>query len=273
MDVRVMKQIIQSATAGSVLVLSAGQLVAGKLCPDQPTRPHVSAADAQNWGYNPTCWQRFPPVQPCDGSFGCGMNGWMGGTAGTPFAMPPAGYGEMTPGTVHDGMIYAPQSGLIVPDHVLPPMSQSMSPQSMSPQHAGSGRYGAGLELPAAQIPQVAPPMNANPTAPVVPSPEVRTFDSGPPANLPPLPKSPSQSSVLPNRLMIQPNGRVGVVPVATASQSAVVSSSRYGTPVQPASQSTARPGMASGGSRYGVSAPATPRAELQRLNQGGRYR
>jgi hypothetical protein len=72
MDVRMLKRLFQAATVGTSM-LSCLTSFAGdhRLFRDEPQRPHVSAACQPNWGYNQTCWQRFPQLPPCDGQSGC----------------------------------------------------------------------------------------------------------------------------------------------------------------------------------------------------------
>ena len=240
MDVRFVKQVLRSAAAGSAILLAAASGEAGVLCPVEPSRPHVSAALAPNWGFNPTCWQRFPPVPSCDSAVGCATDPYR---SGEHFAQ--------------QGMIYAPQSGLMMPDQLL--MSQ---PVSVLPQSHGSQRYSGGIATPSPAA--VMPSQN-------LPAPEVRTFQPAP-MSLPPLPSPqsaepvvPGQSSVLPNRLVFGADGRI-----TAASSSIQQGSSRYGDRLPPKNtvQSVSAPGsgipvraisrsrtagLVSGGSRYGA--------------------
>ena len=241
MDVRYVKQVLRSAAAGSAILLAAAPGDAGVLCPVEPSRPHVSAAHAPNWGFNPTCWQKFPPVPSCDSAVGCATHPY---SSGEQYAQ-------------HE-MIYAPQSGLMVPDQSL--MSQ---PLSVLPQSLGSQRYSGGIATPSPAA--VVPNQNQ-------PTPEVRTFQPAP-MSLPPLPSPqpaepvvPGQSSVLPNHLMFRADGRI-----TAAATSLQQGSSRYGVRVPEtsmAAQSVSAPGSGipvraisrsrtaspvSGGSRYGA--------------------
>ena len=306
MDVRIVKQLLRSAATGSALLLTVSPLQAGKFQIDQPSRPHVSAADAQNWGYNPTCWQRFPAVPPCDSSFGCGMNAWSPDPASAEFGMPTANVGGGIPvqggpypdASMAGGMIYAPQSGLVVPQYAMPGSATIAVPQPVMPQLAmpqqGSigGRYSSGNEMqsqvmqnPQTPMQGMTPSFNQMPAVPHVTTPvpggstqEVRTFNSTPsvPAMpLPPLPAPPSQSSALPNRLMIRPDGRIGAVPVRSASQSMTAGAqmSRYGAPLHPASQGMPTSGGIAAGTRYGSPATRAAVPVSNSKSSGGRYR
>ena len=102
MDVRCVKRVLRTAAASSALLFAAGPAVAGVLCREQPSRPHVSAALAPNWGFSQTCWQRFPAVASCDSGVGCATDS--------------SGANQLN---LHQGMIYAPQSGLMLPDQSL----------------------------------------------------------------------------------------------------------------------------------------------------------
>src|SRR5687768_1553427 len=74
MDVHRFNRVLQSVAGGSALLLIATSGVAGHLCCKEPSRPHVSAADAANWGFHQTCWQRFPPVPACNPELNCWSN-------------------------------------------------------------------------------------------------------------------------------------------------------------------------------------------------------
>jgi hypothetical protein len=65
MDVRELQQIIRCAAQTSLILLGTTVVQAGHLHREQPSRPHMSAAYAPNWGFNQTCWSRFPPLPPC----------------------------------------------------------------------------------------------------------------------------------------------------------------------------------------------------------------
>ena len=65
MDVRQMTRILRLAANGSLVFLGATLVLAGDRQHEQPTRPHMSAACSPNWGFNQTCWSRFPEVPPC----------------------------------------------------------------------------------------------------------------------------------------------------------------------------------------------------------------
>lgn len=58
----------RAAAGGSLVLAGSAVLLAGDRHHEQPTRPHISAADSPNWGYNQTCWSRFPAVPDCPGN-------------------------------------------------------------------------------------------------------------------------------------------------------------------------------------------------------------
>ena len=67
MDVRHLTQLFSFAAEGSLILLGSSAVLAGHRSHEQPTRPHMSAACSANWGFNQTCWSRFPAVQGCPG--------------------------------------------------------------------------------------------------------------------------------------------------------------------------------------------------------------
>lgn len=165
--------------SGAVLAVSllSGAAVAGRWFPEEPTRPHISAACAPNWGFHPTCWQRFPPVEPCCNS----------GTDVFPVE--------------NMNSLYLPQPASLTPSNaieaspVFEPSVQFQSGVRMSPPHSDGGRY----SLPGAM--RNAPP---SPLAPVpeipgsLPAPSSIPGDAvtppaspGPAGALPPLPSPP----------------------------------------------------------------------------------
>ena len=81
MDVRKLTQLLcGTAGIGALVLLESAIGLAGDRPHEQPTRPHISAACLQNWGYNRTCWSRFPEVPGCPGpGMGCGQSYSAGG--------------------------------------------------------------------------------------------------------------------------------------------------------------------------------------------------
>ena len=111
MDARMLKRFFQAATVGTSM-LSCLTSFAGdhRIFPDEPQRPHVSAACQPNWGFNQTCWQRFPQLPPCDGQGSC-LNG-----------------------QCETNSMYVPQT---LQPHMINPQAlqpQIMNPQIMNPQ-------------------------------------------------------------------------------------------------------------------------------------------
>ncbi len=235
MDSQYLRHLLSSAATGSFLLLSASQALAGRLFPDEPSRPHVSAAGAENWGFNQTCWQRFPPIAPCDGGAGCGINP-----------------GMAFPGFEPSAATYSPQPGMIVPNQYSPPM-----PSSSFPQGSGGMRYAPAPSMdssfgnsrdsqlvlpssPGLQMPQSFPTSDSTmPQGSPMPMPVPLPASALPPLPSPPtiVPAIPDQSSALPNRLMFDPDGRITAVPqhqspIQQPSMHSVSTSSRYGQPM-----------------------------------------
>ena len=205
MDVRYVKQVLRTLAAGAALLVTTASGAAGVLCPVEPSRPHVSAALAPNWGFHQTCWQRFPPVPPCNSAAGCITN-----------SFGEVGYFD------HQGMMQMPQSGLMMPDQ--PMMSQ---PVSVLPQSMGSQRYSSGFGTPSPAdgssvlapqpslprlpdgygVPVQPIPQNPSPVIPSrdVPAPAVQTFEPAP-ISLPPLPSPQSPGPVVPDQSRLMPN-------------------------------------------------------------------
>jgi hypothetical protein len=236
MESRNVKQLLQSAATGSFLLLSAAPLAAGHIFPDEPQRPHMTAGCLPNWGYNQTCWQRFPPVPPCDSASDCNNN-----------------FRPALPDSEQPGSIYTPPSGLLLPNQNL-----YQQPGSILPPSAGGSRYalpaqpdphskGSELFLPSSPVPSTyggsLPPYQLMPQDPaaVVPGSSFNTPPVPklhptplPPSALPPLPSPPAglsqpqgQTRFTPDRLMFTPDGRIVAGPAATSNSPAT--SSRYG--------------------------------------------
>lgn len=202
MDARHTGRILRSAAAGSLLLLNLNWTAAGDhLLRREPRDPHMSPACQPAWGYHPTCWQRFPPVPPCDpvGTCDCQFEGTV------------PSYGTLP--------LYAPQTNPAQPNFAQP---QSVLPQHILPQSAQPGAADSGLTVP--------PVMSPAPTAPtefVQPMP--RPALSQPVRPVQPVPPLPP----LPGQLESQPAPPNSPTPAGPPQ-------SRYGTPawLQPASSS-----------------------------------
>lgn len=133
MDSEHIRRVLRSAAAGSLLVIFPDVSLKGgeHLVKFVPDRPQVPAACLPHWGYNPTCWQRFPPVPPCDASGYCEQ----------PAA---SGYGDSpiySPGP--PGVISAyPQSS--PPLSILPSQDSSIVVPGSGPGPGSSSRYPSG---------------------------------------------------------------------------------------------------------------------------------
>jgi len=221
MESRNVRHLLQSAATGSFLLLSAAPVTAGHIFPEEPQRPHMTAAYLPNWGYSPTCWQRFPPVPPCDGASDCNNNGR-----------------PVYPDSDPSGSIYAPPSGLLLPDQNIYSQPASILPPSvggsryMVPAQSDLNSRGSDLLLPTPPVPSAfGDSLQPTPLAP----------SALPPLPSPPtgLSQPPGQTRFAPDRLMFTPDGRIVAAPAATSAYQAT--SSRYG------GRSQAQPVLASG--------------------------
>lgn len=145
MNVRMLTRLFQAATVGTSM-LSCLSSFAGdhRLFPDEPQRPHVSAACQPNWGFNQTCWQRFPQLPPCEGQSSC-----MNGQCGTSSVYVPQ---TLQPQMMHPQMMHPP---------VMP--TQSLHPEMMPHSYPMA-------------------PATGSPSMPVMPSMDSATQWSSPPA-------------------------------------------------------------------------------------------
>ena len=221
MDVRQLTQLFSFAASGSLILLGSTAVVAGHRSYEQPTRPHISAACAPNWGFNQTCWSRFPPVPGCLDT-GC----------------------DNTPGDYENlpslQLLYTPQHSLLLPDpHIVSPVDgNSQAPISVFPNSVPQSGFG-GMPAPNGLLPSVPPPQQFAPSrVPSIPdassipeSPVPGPLSPLPPLPAPPLPVPPlpvpSQSSLQPDMIM-GPNRQLIARPVS-ASKSILSTSARYG--------------------------------------------
>jgi len=112
MNVRWLRQMCSITALGSTLWTGAS-VSAGdhRMFPREPQRPHVSAACQPLWGYNQTCWQRFPPVAPCAGQ----SNDPSGQFGLTPLHGSQLIYSQMPPAQPFGQMPSTPEMGLRYP--------------------------------------------------------------------------------------------------------------------------------------------------------------
>jgi hypothetical protein len=291
MNVHNVKSVLWFASATA---MSAGLMISAdakdlRCFKDEPSRPHVSAACAPNWGYHPTCWQRFPPVEPCP-TPDCQVSGMPGVWS----SVPPDDQGLYVPqNQIYSG---APRAGVWQPDESFSVPSGHVGPSQFPVQ---SGRYavpGSGLVSPTTpppygQMPGMiaprpvpeasdvfeAPPVSV-PPVPATPNviPQIPSSELPPlPAPPEPMPSTPDQARYFPNGLII-PDG-VNMGPSArvmslrspallnAARPTVMPTSGRYGASspvILPSSAGMSSPSDAAGaagaaGSRYGVPASA----------------
>ena len=247
---RTIKQLFAAASVGSAILVSAMPVNAGRMFKEEPSRPHTFAGCQPAWGYNQTCWQRFPALPPCDSNGNC--------------------YGQPSDGMTqynHSGSVYAPQNSRAVVDPGFSEVPQSLtagphSPQMLLPNH-GAPRssteqyYGSPMHNPANQAPRYqfsAPPQTQSlelgaPSA-KQPSQQVPRAATDTLA-LPPLPAPPAAVPAVPGQTRFQPQheqlmiGADGRLTTATAMNRNQgygsgtrygVEASRYGQIIRPVS-------------------------------------
>ena len=246
---RTIKQLFAAASVGSAILVSALPVNAGRMFKEEPSRPHTFAGCQPAWGYNQTCWQRFPALPPCDSN-------------GTCYGQPSDGMTQYD----HAGSVYAPQNGAAVVDPGFSAMPQSLMPGQNSSQMfvpntaTGNGstelNYGSQPNAPVIQAPlqqYSAPPQKLQPLEPVgeQPSQQVPPIPNGtlalPPLPAPPeaVPTAPGQTRFRPQyeQLMIGADGRLTTATAMNRNQSFNSNAGRYGQVNRPvASQQVASP-------------------------------
>ena len=257
MDTTYIRHLLRSAATGSILLLSVTPAEAGRMFPDEPSRPHVHAGDMPNWGFNQTCWQRFPPLPPCSGNGSCYQNGMQGAVE----------YSQQ-----ENANIYTPQNSMMMPGQ-----SFSTLPGTVSPSNVPGPRYS---QEPVYSQPGILPnvPMQASEgpliTVPPVPSSgplpppgssysePLQQFQAIPsaPTPLPPLPAPPAlmqpgavpgipgQTSFAPQQLILSADGRLSVASSRGTQAIQGSPSARYGNRSQlilPQQPSVVAPPMA----------------------------
>jgi hypothetical protein len=223
MDVRQLTRLLRLAAKGSLVLLGATVVHAGDRPHEQPTRPHMSATCSPNWGFNQTCWSRFPEVPPCQGS-GCnvGPEGYENNPSQQML------YSPQNPMTYQNSQIVSPVYGSsqrpisVLPDSVQAEVDASSGGMSTMPveraPHSSAQQY-FGPSLPSA-----VPSISGEHTQPLSPLPAA-------PTGLPPLPappmSAPGHSLWQPN-MNFNPNQQQMMRPAAVSNQ-ALQSGSRYG--------------------------------------------
>lgn len=246
---RTIKQLFAAASVGSAILVSAMPVNAGRMFKEEPSRPHTFAGCQPAWGYNQTCWQRFPALPPCDSNGAC--------------------FGPQSDITTqydHTGSVYAPQNSGAVVDPGFSALPNSLMPGQTSPQmlvpNTGPGNgsaelhYGSQPVAPVIQAPlqqYSAPPQtlqSAEPAA-ALPSQQVPAAPNGtlalPPLPAPPeaVPAAPGQTRFQPQyeQLMIGADGRLTTATAMNRNQAFNASTGRYGQTNRPVtSQQVASP-------------------------------
>lgn len=207
MDVRHLKQLIRFAAKTSLILLGSMDALAGDRPHEQPTRPHMSATCAPNWGFNQTCWSRFPALPPCPGP-GCNAG--------------PTGYDNFP----SQSMFAVPHDEMISPDtpFTSPTYGTTQHPVSVFPALSIPGAEATSPFGPSSPTEYPARPHEYSPPS----SPDPATTPGLPPLPTPPMP-APGQTSTRPD-MVIGPNRQWMSRPVGALNQS-VQSGARYGIP------------------------------------------
>lgn len=240
---RTIKQLFAAASVGSIILVSAMPADAGRMFKDEPSRPHTFAGCQPAWGYNQTCWQRFPALPPCEGNGNC--------------------YGQPSEGASYDqsGTVYAPQHHEAVVDPSFSGVPQSLAPSLNSPQmfvpnhgaansstelHYGSPMGNATIQAPLHQYSAPPQTQSLDSRVPSIeqPSQQVPPVPSGslalPPLPAPPetLPAAPGQTRFQPQyeQLMIGADGRLTTAAAMSRNQGYSSGASRYGQTNRPVS-------------------------------------
>lgn len=218
-----MTQVLRLAAKGSLILLGSTVVLAGNRPHEQPTRPHLSATCSPNWGFNQTCWSRFPEMPSCQASAG---NAGLEGDENYPLQQ----------------MLSAPQNPILSPNSqsVPPAYGSSQRPISVFPdslQGEVDALSGGMSTLPVERAPYSSAPQNFGPAlpsgVPAIPGEHLQPSSPVPgvPSGLPPLPtppmSAPGHSSWQPN-MNFNPNPQQMMRPAAVSKQ-ALQSGSRYG--------------------------------------------
>ena len=238
------KQLLAAASVGSLILVSAMPVNAGRMFKEEPSRPHTFAGCQPAWGYNQTCWQRFPALPPCDSNGDC--------------------YGQPSDGATshdHSSSVYAPQHSGAVVDPGFSEVPESLapgpySPQMIVPNHGTADSsteqyYGSPMGNPTIQAPLQQ--FSASPQtqslelgAPSAdqPSQQVPPVPTGTLA-LPPLPDPPAAVPAVPGQTRFQPqyqqlmigaDGRLTKATAMNRNRGYNSGASRYGQPNRPVS-------------------------------------
>lgn len=243
---RTFKQLFAAASVGSIILVSAMPANAGRMFKDEPSRPHTFAGCQPAWGYNQTCWQRFPALPPCDSNGNC-------------YGQPAGGMTEYD----HAGSVYAPQNSGEVVNPGFSAVPHTLMPGQNSPQmfvpntgtgngstelHYGSPTGNAAIQAPLQQY--SAPPQTLQPAG-EHPSQQVPPVPNGtlplPPLPAPPeaVPAAPGQTRFQPQyeQLMIGADGRLTTATAMHRNQAFNSNAGRYSQVNRPvASQQVASP-------------------------------
>ena len=221
MDLRQITRLLRLAASGSLVLMGAAVVHAGDRQHEQPTRPHMSAACSPNWGFNQTCWGRFPEMPSCQSS-GCdtGAQGYEN------YLSQPMLYTPQNPMMYQGSQFVSPVYGSPQrPVSVFPNSAQGnvdASSNGMSAMPIEPAPYSGGLQHFGPSGPSAVPAMPQGKMQPTSPVPNA-------PMGLPPLPappkSAPGHSSWQPDKSF---NQQQFVRPAAVSKQ-AIQSGSRYG--------------------------------------------
>lgn len=237
---RTIKQLFAAASVGSAILVSAMPANAGRMFKEEPSRPHTFAGCQPAWGYNQTCWQRFPALPPCDSNGNC-------------YGQPSDGMTQI----VQPGSVYTSQNGgfagepgfSAMPHSQMPGQTatQMLVPNAETVNGPAEFQYGSQLNAPAIPAPlqqYSAPPRTLQPLESVG---EQRSQQVPPVPNgtlaLPPLPAPPEAPPTAPGQTRLQPqyeqlmigaDGRLTTAAAMNRNQGYSAGTSRYGQANRP---------------------------------------
>ncbi len=221
MDLRKTARRLRLTAIGSLALLGATVILAGDRQHEQPTRPHMSAACSPNWGFNQTCWGRFPEMPSCQTS-GCdtGAQGYDNYPSNQMLSTPqsPIMYQGLQYGSTAYGPAQPPMS--VFPDSAQPGVETL--PNGMSTTPVESTPYSGGVQHSVPSVVPAIPREHTQPTSPI----------KNAPTGLPPLPPLPSPPMSVPGHSAWLPDKSFNpqqFTPPAVVSNQAFQSGSRYG--------------------------------------------
>lgn len=174
--------LFRAAATGSLVLLGSVVAFAGDRQHELPSRPYTSAACSQNWGYNRTCWSRFPEVPGCPGlGLGGGPSYSPAGDEYDPSQQqqqPQMTYTPENETMLHEQPLVSPERGFSNSPISVYPKSSPEESDEMSEDKAAAPASGAQQDsdpnaLPSTPAPGSAPTLRAPLPLPPLPQPPV----------------------------------------------------------------------------------------------------